>query len=334
MVSKIIKIYYLNGENKEIEYIDIDNLKEKLTIVLEEYLYEPQYVRLILDKKIINEHNKLNFNFYNITNFKSELNENDYIQVIICEKKELFYIQDNNEKYKINPICKYCFLHGKISYILNELHELDYYYMILNVIHHYYNYDIVNNSSYSKLIILAIKHDTVLINNISTKITNDKDIILLAIEENENILEFIGNDMKNNKDIVLSAVNKNGMLLKFASYEMKQNEDIIIAAVRNNGYSLQFASNEFKNNKKIVSIAVAKDSYALQFASKDLKNDKDIILIAVKSDGNSLLYASDNMKNNKYIVLIALNNNCDVSYITNNMKQDKDIILAIYSRTN
>ena len=334
MVSKIIKIYYLNGDNKEIEYIDIDNLKEKLTIFLEEYLYEPQYIRLILDKKIINEQNKLNFNFYNITNFKSELNENDYIQVIICEKKELFYIQDNNEKYKINPICKYCFLHGKISYILNELHELDYYYMILNVIHHYYNYDIVNNSSYSKLIILAIKHDTVLINNISTKITNDKDIILLAIEENENILEFIGNDMKNNKDIVLSAVNKNGMLLKFASSEMKQHEDIVIAAVRNNGYSLQFASSELKNNKKIVSIAVAKDSYSLQFASSELKNDEDIVLIAIKLNGNSLLYASNDMKNNKYIVLNAINNKCDISYITNNMKQDKDITLAIYSRIN
>ena len=333
MVSKIIKIYYLNGDNKEIEYIDIDNLKEKLTMFLEEYLYEPQYVRLILDKKIINECDKLNFNFYNITNFKSELNENDYIQVIICEKKELFYIQNNNEKHEINPICKYVFLDGKISYILNEVHELDYYYMILNVIHYYHNYDIINNSSYSKLVILAIKYDTTLINNISTKLKNNKDIILLAIEENENILKFIGNDMQNNKDIVLSAVNKNGMLLKFASYEMKQNEDIIIAAVKNNGYSLQFASDEFKNNKKIVSIAVAKDSYSLQFASNELKNDKDVVLIAVKLNGNSLLYAGNDMKNNKYIVLNAINNKCDISYINNNMKQDKDIILALYSIT-
>ena len=56
-------------------------------------IVQPKEQVIILDKKIINEQNKLNFNFYNITNFKSELNENDYIQVIICEKKELFYIQ-------------------------------------------------------------------------------------------------------------------------------------------------------------------------------------------------------------------------------------------------
>ena len=52
----------MSGEYKEVKYLNIDNLKEKLTNILEEYIYSPQYIRLILNNKILNVFDFNNFN--------------------------------------------------------------------------------------------------------------------------------------------------------------------------------------------------------------------------------------------------------------------------------
>ena len=75
----------------EIKYTNLLDLTNTLNNILEEYSYSPNYIRMILDEKIINNPNDKNFNFYTINNLTEEdLQENNDATVVLCKKNDLY----------------------------------------------------------------------------------------------------------------------------------------------------------------------------------------------------------------------------------------------------
>ena len=270
---------------KEIEYIDTNNLKEKLTYLLEEYIYDPEYIRLIFNNEILNNPEEHDINFYKINNFNLEdLQENNYISIILCEKKTLFFIENDNGKYEINPIYK-CYSNDIIIlFSLNENKEyLDHYIALLNIIYYYYdnNYDIILNSTYKNLILLAINKSNEVTGYITDDMKNDNEIILAIVRRSGDNLYIINTDIINYKEVVLEAVKQNGLSLLHAKLSLNNDKDVVSEAVKQNGLALKFASSEMRNNKEVVLKAIKQNKSALQFASKKLKKN-DIIISAIK----------------------------------------------------
>ena len=88
-------LYYISGNIfKEIHYSSSNNLIEILNKILEEYSYSYYYIQLILNNNIINIGNKENnFNYYIINNLKTEITEQDFIQILFIEKTKLFCLE-------------------------------------------------------------------------------------------------------------------------------------------------------------------------------------------------------------------------------------------------
>ena len=95
----MFNLYYISGTIfKELKYTNSDDLIETLNEILEEYLYNYQFIQLILNNKIINKGTKKNnFNYYYINNLKKELLETDFVQVIFIDKRNLFCLGEQME---------------------------------------------------------------------------------------------------------------------------------------------------------------------------------------------------------------------------------------------
>ena len=206
---KIISIYYISGKIfQEIEYVSIDDLSEKLKLLLE-YYDEDIYITLLINEHILN-----NFNIINIC-YISQLTIYDYITIIFSDKKELYCLGNDNGKYILD------FKNDNYSKLCNL------------IILHYDNksYDIIKKNSYNNLVLIAIKqNDQVYVASI--KLQNDKDFILKAVKQNGKCLEFASINLQNDKEVVLQAVKQNGKCLKFASINLQNDEEIILESIK------------------------------------------------------------------------------------------------------
>ena len=156
----IVNLYQLNGNIfKIIYYIDINNLKEILNNILEEYNTD-SFIQLILNNTIINigkEEN--NFNFYIINNLESDLNNDDFIQVIFVCKKLLFIEYINND-----------------FYLLNKKYKNDKYYKIIKYLIGTNKYKFIINSTYRDIVLDSVKYYGYTLEHVNNYFKNDKSL--------------------------------------------------------------------------------------------------------------------------------------------------------------
>ena len=311
-----VNLYQLNGNSfRKISYININNLKEILNNILEEYNTD-SFIQLILNNTIINIGNEdNNFNFYIINNLESELKNDDFIQVIFVCKKSLFIEYINND----------------LS-LLNKKYKNDKYYKIIKYLIGTNKYKFIIDSTYRDLIIDSVKYYGYTLEHVNNYFKNDKEIVICAIRRCGLALQYASDIMKNDKEVVLIAINNNSCVLKYVSNHLKNDKDVVLAAVKQSGYVLQYASDYLKNDKDVVLCAVKVYGIVLKYASSNLQNDKDIVLEAVKQNGNSLLYASINMKSDIDVVLIAIKNTIYAyEYIDKSLIDNKHIRNYFYT---
>ena len=281
-----IIIYNISGSIfLEINYTDINELNEKLKLIITNYDSD-LYVQLLINENILN-----NFNIIDIS-ILLNLTKNDFITIVFNQKKEMYCLNNENGKYILD-------------------NKQDNYSKLLEKIISYYenkSYDIIKNNSYKEIVLKAVKKDGYsLIYTINLQ--NDKEVVLEAVKQNGNSLNFANINLQNDKEVVLEAVKQNGNSLNFASSLLQNDKEVVLKAVKQNGNALLFVSTNLQNNKEVVLNAIKQNCYALSFASIDLQNDKEIVLEAVKQNGFVLKYASIDLKNNKEIVTAAIKQN-------------------------
>ena len=195
--------------------------------------------------------------------------EIDFIQVILIDKRKIFCLGEKDNKCILN--FKYKCIKYSADFMLDKYDHTDIYFMILNIIVYFYenSYDIIMNTSYRNLILLAVKQDG-------------------------NLIGYLSFDMKNDKEFVLEAVKNNGYYLDLINNNMCNDEDVVLEAIKQDSESLCYASSDnMRNNKRIVLEAVKQDDISLCYTSNNIRNNKDVVLDAVKQDCIFLYYSSN-----------------------------------------
>lgn len=137
------------------------------------------------------------------------------------------------------------------------------------------------------------------------------------------------------KKLNIEAISGGTMKFEEIPEMLKRDKDVIKAVVSFDGWDLEKVSAEFKNDKEIVEAAIAKDGVALQFASEELRNDKDIVMNAMMTSP-FFEPASDELKNDKEFIMEVYEKSPEsdllLSYLPENLKNDKDIVLALTAK--
>ena len=193
-MSNIVYIYNISGNIFQgIEYTDINDLINKLTLLITQYDYDIS-IQLLINNDIL-----YNFDMFYIDIFLL-LNDCNIITIVFGKKKELYCLSNENGKYILD-------------------YKNDNYSKLLNMIIRKYkndSYDIIMNSSYKELVLKAVKKDGYALSYASIKLKNDKEIVLEAVKEYGPSLSFINIDLRNDIEIVLEAVKQNGYSLEYA----------------------------------------------------------------------------------------------------------------------
>lgn len=217
---------------------------------------------------------------------------------------------------------------------------------------------------YNKNIITtAIKFDANSFKYVPDIFKDDRNFILEAIKVNGIILYYLSETFKNDEEIVFEAINQDCKSLNYASDILKSDRNFILKLIDNNinhkfkGCTiLQYLPITIKNDHEIVLRLIKSGSDSLFGSSKDLSYDRDFILEVVKYDGDSFMYASENLRNDKEIILESIKTNTKKMneilenfnenfisfeqlsnknhyelkfYLSNDLKNDRDIILAL-----
>ena len=214
-----------------------------------------------------------------------------------------------------------------------------------------------------KIIMTAIKFDANSFMYVPDNLKDDRTFVLEAIKQNGIILYYLSETFKNDEEIVFEAINQDCKSLNYASENLKSDRNFIFKLIDNNinhkfkGCTiLQYLPFNIKNDPEIVLKLIKSGSDSLFGSSKDLCYDREFILEVVKYDGDSFMYASENLRNDKEIILESIKTNtkrmneilenfnekfisfAQIStknhyelkfYLSNNLKNDRDIILAL-----
>ena len=156
-------------------------------------------------------------------------------------------------------------------------------------------------------------------------IYHDSDLYIQLLI-NENIL----NDF--NIMLILSNLTN----YDFITIVFSQKKELYCLGNENGKYILDFKNDNESYNiikgssyKNLIFLAVKQGGFSLKFASNELKNDKIFILeIFEKYNINFIEYISDNLKNDKDIVLLSVKHNgYNLIFASINLKNNKEIVL-------
>ena len=117
-------------EYQEIKYTTIEELNEKLITIIKDS--NDTYIQLILNGTNLNKFGMID------NSILSKLNKHDFITIIFIEKKEIYYLGNENGKY------------------IMDFKKDNYYKLLEEIVLHYrdQSYDIIKNSSYKELILI------------------------------------------------------------------------------------------------------------------------------------------------------------------------------------
>ena len=187
-----ISIRRISGyEYQEIKYTYIDELNEKLINIIKDS--NNTYIQLIL--------NSINLNKFGMidNSILSKLNKHDFITIIFIEKKEMYCLGNENGKY------------------IMDFKKDNYYKLLEEIVLCYGNksYDIIKNSLYKELVLLANKYKEEVLNYHILKLKTKKKKVQFNIN-----IDFI--DLKNDIDIILEPVIQNEISLNYSNKNTKE----------------------------------------------------------------------------------------------------------------
>ena len=177
------------------------------------------------------------------------------------------------------------------------------------------------------------KH-VIVLNKVSDRLKNDKDVVFSAMKADCGNIEFISNELKNDKKFILKLLN---------SEEVNWHGEWTFARFGCEGlkYSpLYYLSENLRNDKEIALEMIKKDIYNLDYVSDTLKNDNDFMLKVLNMDScynwfDSKSIAEEffekNLENNKNNDVLLARSNVSFFELTEEQRLDKELALKVLS---
>lgn len=160
--------------------------------------------------------------------------------------------------------------------------------------------------------------------------------------------------IKNNITEAFKVAKTMPYLIQFFDDEIRDNDEVAKAIIESEPICLTYLSDRIKNDKKYAKMAIDKDAWAYTSIGDDLKSDKDLLINAVNKNVDLLAVIKDfqliknedvmidllenNINTIKYIDIEKINkkniekmlskNGLILEYLTDKMKDDKEIVLA------
>ena len=190
-------------------------------------------------------------------------------------------------------------------------------------------------------VLMAVNHNSKYYQKISDELKYDKQIIYNAVmnDYNCNCLEYIPTEYKKNKEFMKKCIKYNGCNIRFASNELKNDIELVNLSIEkeyNNG--LEYLSDYYQDNEEFIKPLLNKYPRCFEYISKRLQNKKEIIMLCIEKlkelkpndNYNKILsIINDKNKNDKNIFLPLVSmNGSDISYISNDLALDKDIVYS------
>ena len=167
-------------------------------------------------------------------------------------------------------------------------------------------------------------HSVIILNNVSERLRNDKDIVSESIKSDSRNIKFMADELKNNKDFILEITNNSKgewFIENYIRHVFSTEEKP----------SLAYLPKKFQDNKEIVLSMIEKDVDNLKFVSDRLKNDNDFIVKALKINTSSENFLKENLINNKDKNVLLARSYVSFFELGEEQKNDKDLALKVLS---
>nr|QFG74396.1 MAG: protein of unknown function DUF4116 [Megaviridae environmental sample] len=196
--------------------------------------------------------------------------------------------------------------------------------------------------------ISVVSKDGFKIKKLNHNLQKDKDVIIAAITSDNNPYPFnkLDDYMKHDKDVVLASVyyldtsDPNFYPFESINEKLRGDKDIALHAVTLRGGRLAFLSKELQGNKTIVMAAVSNAGNSIWFASENLRDDKDVVMRALsnRKEHNHwykiLEVVSKRLRNDREVAFLAADDEDELAYVSEELRDDKKFILGVYSKFN
>ena len=137
----------------------------------------------------------------------------------------------------------------------------------------------------------------------------DPEIILKGISNKPMLLEYVSTNISNYEKIALKAVKQNGYAIRHVSSNTPNYEKIALEAVKQNGYSIRYVSSNTPNYEQILIEAVKQNHKALALIQQNLITYK-VALASVRKNGYALRFIPKDLITEE-IALEAIKNNIE-----------------------
>lgn len=195
-------------------------------------------------------------------------------------------------------------------------------------------------------IIKVLKHNGLMLAEMSEVYRNDKQMVLFALENNPFALQYVGAKLIDDFEVVEYAyINKRSFanyenpgdlsLIQYTSQSFRSNEKVLLKLLRYDGLLINYFPAHYLQEVYFMKQAVSKNGMIMLLADENIKNNREIVLIAAKENGYFLSHSSFvQYHNDREMMLEGCISNVNlIESITSEFKNDFDFAKELFSKT-
>lgn len=168
----------------------------------------------------------------------------------------------------------------------------------------------------------------------SERIRDNKEIVLVALKEAGHEFGSVSTRLKADKEVVLTALRTWSYVVSDMDKSLFDDDEFVECILkRGAGRRFEKFPERIRDDRRLSLIACINDSSAYHYISDRLKEDEEFfreVLFATK-DANIINWSSDKIKSNKELVMTCLDMGLDPYFITDYIKDDRDLVLKAVS---
>jgi hypothetical protein len=189
-----------------------------------------------------------------------------------------------------------------------------------------------------KQCLMSISPSFSLINSLSPRLRNDRDIFEKIIEQTGKFVSYIGDELKNDQDFILKIQSKTKeTILAHVSEKLKDIREIVMCDLEKDILQIRFASQRFLDDVDLfknlidqgesVSRSYWWNKYEsiwafIKLAGPSIHDHLEIMKFFVKNDPHAFVYASDRLKRNEEIIYLLLSHYGSIKSVDSFMSVD------------
>lgn len=173
---------------------------------------------------------------------------------------------------------------------------------------------------------------------LDNEIKNRRDMIDLFLTKDSANIRYLSDENKNNPDIVRPIVEQEPLFFKFLGDELKNNADFVFPLLKNYPQNIHECGESIKSNIEIAKhLCNIRIPYpAISFFNESIKENITTALISILRAPETMKYISDDLKGDKKFINLFIEqanfNHIALEYISQELKNDKEIMLKAYDK--